>query len=98
MRVRFTPEAEKQADESDAWWREHRDVRDLFARELAATMAMLVTSPKTGTVYTVLDDQPVRKVFMPKTQNYVYYTVDTESGVILIHAVWGAPRGRGPNL
>ncbi len=28
MKVRFTPEAETQTDESDTWWREHRDVRD----------------------------------------------------------------------
>ncbi len=72
MKVRFTPEAEKQADESDTWWREHRDVRDLFARELAA--------------------------IMPKTRTCLYYTADIEAGVILVHAVWGAPRGEGPKL
>jgi plasmid stabilization system protein ParE len=98
MKVRFTPEAEKQADESDAWWREHRDVRDLFARELAATMATLVAAPRLGTIYTILDGQPVRKVLMPKTRHHVYYTADIEAGVILVHAVWGAPRGRGPKL
>jgi len=32
MKLVFTPEAEEQADECDRWWREHRDVKDLFAR------------------------------------------------------------------
>jgi hypothetical protein len=32
MNLGFTPEAEQQADECDAWWREHRDACDLFAR------------------------------------------------------------------
>jgi len=35
MNVRFTPEAQAQADECDTWWRQHRTARDLFARELA---------------------------------------------------------------
>jgi hypothetical protein len=54
MNVRLTPEAEAQADACDAWWRENRDVRDLFARELRDTKAKLVSKPKIGTVYTIL--------------------------------------------
>ncbi len=98
MKVRFTPEAEEQADASDIWWREHQDIRDLFARELAATVALLLVNPTLGTVYTVLDGQPMRKVLMPKTRHHVYFTSDIGTGVIFIHSVWGAPRGRGPKL
>ncbi len=98
MKVRFTPEAEAQADASDTWWREHREIRDLFARELAATVALLIETPKLGTVYTILHDRPIRKVLMPKTHHHVYYASDTEAGEVVVHAVWGAPRGRGPKL
>jgi hypothetical protein len=98
MKVQFTPEAEEHADTSDTWWREHREVRDLFARELADTTALLLVTPKLGTIYTILDGQPVRKVLMPRTQHHIYFTSDIDAGVILIHAVWGAPRGRGPKL
>jgi len=66
MKVRFTPEAEAQADASDTWWREHREIRDLFARELAATVALLIETPKLGTVYTILHDRPLRKVLCPR--------------------------------
>jgi len=97
MNVRFTPEADEQADASDTWWREHREVHDLFARELAATVALLIETPKLGTVYTILHDQPIRKVLMPKT-HHVYYASAIEAGEVVIHAVWGAPRGKGPKL
>jgi len=33
---------------------------------------------------------------MPKTHNHVYYAVEATEVVVL--AVWGAPRGRGPKL
>jgi len=72
MKARFTPEADEQADKSDRWSREHRDVHDLFARELAATIALLVGNPTLGTIYTVLHAQPMRKVLMPKTRHHVY--------------------------
>jgi hypothetical protein len=59
MKVRFTPEAEEQAEAIDSWWRQHRmDARGLFARE-PANMAQ---------------------------------------GILIIHAIWGAPKGRGPKL
>jgi len=46
MKLAFTPEAEEQADECDAWWPEHRDARDLFARELAGAKELLRKSPR----------------------------------------------------
>ena len=96
MKVSFTPEADQQADECDTWWREHRDERELFARELASTIALLAAEPSLGTVYRVLDGQVVRRVLMPKTHRHVYFTSD--ASVVLVHAVWGAPRGHEPKL
>jgi plasmid stabilization system protein ParE len=99
MKVRFTPEAEEQADEIDTWWRRHRrDARDLFANELASMKALLVSMPKFGSVYTILDGQPVRKVLMPKTKHHLYYTANSGDGIIIVHAVWGAPKEGGPRL
>ncbi len=98
MNVRFTPEAEHQADECDLWWRENRDARDLFARELAETLVMLRTSPHSGIVYTMLDGDAMRRVLMPKTRHHVYFVSDPEAEELVIHAVWGAPRERGPDF
>ncbi len=98
MKVRFTPDAQEQADECDRWWRQQRTARDLFARELAGTKELLLANPKFGTVYTILDGQPMRKVLMPKTRHHLYYVADFDEDVIIIHAVWGAPRESGPTL
>jgi len=99
MKVSFTPEAEEQVEASDTWWRENRkDAHDLFARELAATKALLAISPKLGTIYTILDGRPMRRVLMAKTRHHVYYAADLDAGVIVIHAVWGAPRGIEPTF
>ena len=98
MNVVFTSEAQEQADESDRWWRQHRDARDLFARELAIAKESLLANPKLGSVYTMLDGRPVRKLRMPKTRHHLYYVADFSADLIIVHAVWGAPREAGPSL
>jgi hypothetical protein len=99
VKVYFTPEAQEQAEECDVWWRENRPTsRDLFARELAEMKGLLLASPNIGLVYAVLDGQPVGRVRLKKTRTHVYYVVDTDEDAITIHAVWGAPKGRGPLL
>jgi hypothetical protein len=35
---------------------------------------------------------------MPKTRTHVYYEVDWERDIIIVLAIWGAPRRRGPHL
>jgi hypothetical protein len=37
-------------------------------------------------------------VLLPRTKNHVYFEVDVSRGLIIVHAIWGAPRGRGPKL
>jgi hypothetical protein len=72
MKLVFTPEAEQQADECDTWWRQHRDARDLFARELADAKTLLRRAPNVGSKDTVLDGLPVRRVLLPKTGAHIY--------------------------
>jgi plasmid stabilization system protein ParE len=98
MKLVFTPEAEEQADECDRWWREHRDAKDIFARELAGTRTLLREAPNIGSMYTVLDGLPVRRVLLRKTRTHVYYSVDGDAELVTVLAVWGAPKGRAPKL
>jgi plasmid stabilization system protein ParE len=98
MKLVFTPEAEEQADECDRWWRQHRDARDLFARELAYAKTLLREAPNVGSKYTVLDGLPVRRVLLPKTGTHVYYSIDADNELVMVLAVWGAPKGRAPKL
>lgn len=96
MKLVFTPEAEEQANECDLWWREHRDARDLFARELAATRTVLREIPNIGTMYTVLDGLPVRRVLMRKTKAHVYYAVDDAAELVEGPGRVGCAKGPRP--
>jgi hypothetical protein len=59
---------------------------------------LLRKAPNVGSMYTLLDGLPVRRVLLPKTGIHVYYSIDVDHGVVMILAVWGAPKGRGPFL
>ena len=99
MRVVFTPEAERQADEMESWWRRHRPkAPGLFAGELAEGCRLIATMPTLGATYETKSGSVVRRVLMPKTRTHVYFNVDEERDVVIVLAVWGAPRRRGPRL
>ena len=80
------------------WWRTHGIVPDLFDRELEETQDRVLAMPMVGVVYRTVRGCIIHRVLMPKTQQYFYYSVDEDSGVILVHMIWGARRGRGPRL
>ena len=99
MKTRLAAPAREQADQIDRWWRESRPaVADLFARELAEARRLLESAPEMGSPYLVRHAGMVRRVLLPKTKNHVYYIVERSEPVVMIVAVWGAPKGRGPNL
>jgi plasmid stabilization system protein ParE len=99
MRILFTPEAEEQAERCDTWWRENRlGSPDLFARELSDAKALLLKAPDIGSVYATIESVVVRRLLMRKTRHHLYYVLELEQNRLTIHAVWGAPRERGPEL
>jgi plasmid stabilization system protein ParE len=99
VKTRLTAPARQQVARIDLWWREHRPTAPgLFARELAEAQALLAANPEVGTRYTERHGVLVRRVLPSKTHQHVYYQVDSANDLVLILAVWGAPRGRGPRL
>jgi len=99
MNLFFTPEAEEQAEECDSWWRrKRRATPELFAQELAAAKELVLKAPNIGSLYATLDGQLVRRVLMKKTGNHIYYVFDSDKDCIIVHAIWGGPKERGPNL
>jgi plasmid stabilization system protein ParE len=99
VKVRLTAPARQQADRTDRWWRENRPAaRGLFARELAEARALLSATPEAGSPYVERQGVLVRRLLLPKTHQHLYYEVDREKDAVMIIAVWGAPRGRGPTL
>jgi hypothetical protein len=99
VKLRLAGPARRQADRIDRWWRENRpDVGDLFAREFDTARRMIPESPNLGTPYVKRHGILIRRVLLPKTRNHVYYEARTQEDIVMILAVWGAPRGRGPTL
>lgn len=69
---------------------------DLFDKELEEAIRQIVRRPTAGAVYPCGFPDVVRRVFLPKTKNHVYFTV--HDGEVVILSIWGAPRRRGPKL
>ena len=99
MKVRLAGPARRQADRIDRWWRKNRpDVANLFAREFDTARRLIVASPDLGAPYVKRHGVLVRRMILPKTKNHVYYEIRKDEDIVMILAVWGAPRGRGPKL
>jgi plasmid stabilization system protein ParE len=70
---------------------------DLLVRELLHVIELLQDNPNLGALYDATHfDGPVRRVLMEKTERHLYYGCLGDEVIIL--AVWGARRTRGPKL
>lgn len=65
---------------------------------MAEARRLLANTPEMGSPYAEREGVLVRRVLLRKTRNHVYYEIDRANGVVMIIAVWGAPKGEGPKL
>ncbi len=99
MIVRISAPAQNHANEIDRWWRANRpSASGLFADELAEARSLLATTPELGSPYVERQGVLVRRVLLLRSRNHVYYEIDRALGVVMIVAVWGAPKSEGPKL
>ena len=98
MNFRLTPRALADAKRMKTWWQRHRSkAPHLFDEELRRALARAAASPELGRVYREAAlPREVRRVLMAQTSTHVYYVVDADEVVVL--ALWGATKGRGPKL
>ena len=98
MKIRVSGRAQREGDRHDAWWRAHRPAApDLLIRELLHVLELLRDNPHLGALYDADHfEGPVRRVLMKKTERHVYHGLLGDEVIIL--AVWGARRKRGPKL
>lgn len=96
-RVELSPEALEQAQAIRAWWIENRTAAsNLFVDELGAAIRKLGSVPQAGARYEATVLREMRRVLMPRTRYHVYYTVDGDSRLVRIHAIWHTSRGQEP--
>ncbi len=99
MKYAFAKTAERRVDVVDRWWKKHRPkVADLFRDELDDAVLQILGDPLVPPVHRVVRGVEYRRLLMPKTKQFVYYSVDLDQDLVIIATVWGAKRGREPKL
>ncbi|HEY3886136.1 MAG TPA: hypothetical protein VGL62_13050 [Vicinamibacterales bacterium] len=94
--VSFTFTAGQHVAREKAWWLENRDRPELFAEELEQALKVVAGLPGAGTIYTASSVRGVRRVYLRRVGLHLYYSFDDDA--VLIRALWGAHRERGPQL
>ena len=95
-RVRFTETATSHVVHELAWWLENREQSALFASELEKAVEILALLPGAGALYAYPGVPGLRRLYIRKLGCHLYYTFDADH--IIIRAVWGARRERGPTF
>ena len=72
--------------------------RKTFANELSRFLVLLAEMPETGRSYPHAQIPGLRRVLMPETKYHVYYVFDPIRTEVVVLAVWGSARERGPVL
>ena len=95
-RVRFTATAQRQVRREKQWWLENRDHTEIFATEMREALRIVKLLPGAGGAYAHVRVPGLRRIYLPKVACHLYYTFDDDD--VLVRALWGARRGRGPVL
>jgi hypothetical protein len=99
VKVRATGRAKREIARAALWWSKNRpEALLLFLDELAAAERFLSTAPISGQIYGYRKNRLIRRWLLEKTEYHLYFSVNREAQVIMLHSVWGARRGRGPKL
>ena len=74
----------------------NRDNPDIFTEELEQALKIIATLPGAGSLYALSPVPGVRRVYLRRIAAHLYYTFDNAR--VIVRALWGARRERGPRL
>jgi len=95
-RIRFTATAQEHVRREKAWWLANRDNTGVFAEELEQALKIVATLPGAGNPYAQAPVPGVRRIYLRRVVAHLYYTFDDDE--VIIRALWGARRERGPRI
>lgn len=99
MKIEIGKRARRQVERASNWWEENRPLAPLlFEKEFEEALQQLLSMPKSGVLYPTAKRPTLRRILLPKTEYHVYFALERNETVIVIHSVWGARRERGPKL
>jgi hypothetical protein len=78
------------------WWLQNRLERELLTAEVEEAVRILSRLPGAGTPYREASVGGLRRLYLRKLTCHLYYTFDRHE--VIVRAVWGARRRRGPLL
>lgn len=97
--VRFAAVAERHVRVIAGWWEANRAKSPgLFQRAMAEAVEQITDAPHSGSRYRAVQLAGVPRLLLRGTDHHVYYTIDEESAIVTVRAVWHATRGRPPRL
>lgn len=98
-RVVVAEAAREQIRAAHDWWVMNRPAApSLFDDELDRALALLASAPDIGPRFLRARRKDVRRILLKRTRCDIYYLHDRQRSLILVVAVWGAPRGDLPRL
>jgi len=98
VNIKLTKRAERRIEIVDQWWRTNRlEAPDLLKQELSSARLLLVQDAYIGGAC-VIGGRQFRRLLLPRTEQWLYYAVRAKQQLIVVQTLWGARRGRGPNL
>jgi plasmid stabilization system protein ParE len=99
VKIEIVGQARRQIERASSWWEENRPSAPLLLeQELEAVFRRLASSRGMGIPYPTERRPHLRRVLLPQTAYHVYFSIEREETVIVVHSLWGARRGRGPKL
>ena len=93
-RVQFTVTARRHVVRERDWWVNNRQHVEAFVSDLDRTLNLIATLPGVSSSYAQVP--AMRRVFVERIGVHVYFTFDDDT--VIVRAVWGARRRRGPRL
>lgn len=95
-KIKFTAMAQRHVRREKQWWVENRIHPDIFVAEFEQALRVLALLPGAGSSYPPAGVPGLRRIYVRKVACHLYYTFDDAR--VIVRALWGARRRRGPRL
>jgi hypothetical protein len=76
------------------WWASNREHLDAFTSDLDRALDLIAALPGVASSYARVPG--MRRIFLERIGVHIYFTFDSDR--VIVRAVWGARRRRGPRL
>ena len=97
LTLRILPRAEREIAHASQWWIENRpDAGSLFEGELMRAFTLLCEHPLIGQSSRSARWPQLRRILLPRTRYFLYYSVHRDQGAVEVFALWHAGRGSQP--